>query len=66
MVWGQPKRNTKNPCCGRRGRCSCNRRANAMIARDPAAAPQACSQIHGDGKACGKTKRGGVCPCPDC
>lgn len=68
MAWRQPKRSGKNPCCQRRGQCSCNRRANAVAARNPEAAPQPCTQICGvnKDKACGATKRGGVCPCRYC
>jgi hypothetical protein len=64
-MFGRPKRNTKNVCCGSKGRCSCQRRNNAAIARRPDAAPRACSVTLPNGKVCGKTVRGGVCPSPD-
>ena len=64
-MWGQPKRNTKNACCSSRGRCSCQRRNNVVVARRPEAAPRSCPKKHGP-TVCGKTVRDGVCPCPDC
>lgn len=64
-MFGQPKRNQRQQCCNRRGRCSCNRRNNAAIARNPTAAPHACTTKLPNGKVCGRTVRGGVCPSPD-
>jgi hypothetical protein len=64
MAWRQPKRNGKS-ACGHRGQCSCQRRITAELSRNPAAAPRACSVKLPNGKICGKTVRGGVCPSPD-
>jgi hypothetical protein len=66
MAWGQAKRSGYNPCCTRRGKCSCQRRNNAAVARKPEAAPHACTKKCTPGKACGAMVRGGVCPCPYC
>lgn len=69
MAWGQPKRNGKNPC-GHRGQCSCQRRINAELAQNAAAAPRTCTTVcqpvRGRHSACGRTIHGGVCPCPYC
>jgi len=65
MAWGQPKRNSKCQICGQRGRCSCHRRISAQIAADPGAAPHPCPVTLPNGKTCGRTVRGGVCPSPD-
>lgn len=62
-MFGKPKRNGKN-ACGHRGQCSCQRRINAEIAKKPELAPRACTVVLGNGKACGQTVRGGVCPSP--
>ena len=62
MAWGKPKRSGKCQRCGSRGQCSCNRRNNAVIARNPAAAPHACPVKLPNGKICGRMVRGGVCP----
>jgi hypothetical protein len=67
-MFGKPKHNGRNQCCGQRGRCSCQRRVNAQIAARPQDAPHACGQMCGQrrGQVCGRTVRGGVCPCPNC
>lgn len=65
-MWGQPKRSGKG-ACGHRGQCSCQRRINAMAAQNPDAAPRTCVAVCQPGKGtCGKTVRGGTCPCPYC
>lgn len=66
MAWGQPKRNGKG-VCGHRGQCSCQRRLNAEVANNSEDAPRTCTKVcrHGKG-ACGRTMRGGVCPCGYC
>lgn len=67
-MWGQPKRNSKNRTCSHgRGQCSCQRRDNAVARRFPEAAPRTCTTMCQPGRgACGKTRRGDVCPCPYC
>jgi len=64
MAWRQPKRNGKNNACGHRGQCSCQRRINAAIAQKPELAPRSCAVRLGNGKVCGQTVRGNVCPSP--
>jgi hypothetical protein len=60
MAWGKPKRNGRKACCSQRGQCSCQRRVNAEVRRNPAAAPHTCPK-------CKKgIVRGGVCPTPGC
>jgi len=69
MAWGQPKRNGKCPTCGQRGRCSCQRRANAVLASAPRGDNGTCTAQcgwNGRGAACNRNKRSGVCPCPNC
>jgi hypothetical protein len=68
MAWGAPKRNGRCPLCKQKGRCSCQRRINAELARNPSA-KGTCSAMcgwNGKGKSCGRTTRSGVCPCPNC
>ncbi len=66
MAYGQPKRNTRNPC-GHRGQCSCQRWINAELAAKPDA-QTTCAAMCGwnRNKPCGRTARNGVCPCPNC
>lgn len=66
MAWRQPKRNNRN-ACGHRGQCSCQRRINAELASNKADAPHSCTTVCRPGKgACGRTVRGGKCPCGFC
>lgn len=67
MAYRQPKRSGKNACCGRRGKCSCQRRDNAVAASKPDALTH-CTRMCGwqKGKPCGRMARNGVCPCPNC
>lgn len=67
MAWGQPKRNGKCPLCGTKGRCSCQRRINAEISRNPDALTHCTRMCGWNGtKPCGRMARNGVCPCPNC
>ena len=65
MAWGKPKRSGYKPCCNQRGQCSCQRRSNAAIARNPAAAQRPCTVTLPNGKTCGRIVRDSVCPSPD-
>lgn len=65
---GRPKRNVKCGRCQSRGQCSCQRRDNAVLARNPDALTQ-CSRMcgwNGQNKPCNQQARNGVCPCPNC
>lgn len=66
MAWGQPKRNGR--CMnGHRGQCSCQRRQNEEVSNNSSDAPRTCTTVCRTGKgACGKTMRGGKCPCGWC
>lgn len=63
-------RDSKCPRCDIRGKhTKCSRQVDrdvrAAARKGINANPHPCPRTHG-GKVCGKTVRGGVCPCPDC
>lgn len=45
--------------------CGHNRRLREMQQENPGAWPHPCSYVFPNGKVCGRTVRGGVCPNPD-
>lgn len=62
---GQPKRNVKCPFCRTRGTCKCQQEYNAEAAT-LTTCTQVCQPSKGRHAACGRTIRGGACPCPFC
>lgn len=65
MAWGQPKRNGRCQLCKSKGRCSCQRRINAELASNPGSVTT-CARVCHNNQTCGKTVRGGKCPCAYC